>query len=632
MIWHASQQLAPRRPLAPSAQRLRRHGGGVGIGGPDAWHGPVGFAAVACIVSAGLVLVAVGDGVARDGSGLGTPLFWAGMFTIWTPIALLVLGAAALRSERVALLLLLGLALYVVNVLYSPRYFGGHDEFLHWRTAQDILQNRDLFSPNPVLPVSPLYPGLELATTALASMSGLSVHVSGLLVIAAARIMMIVALFLLYETVGHSARLAGIAVLVYMTNPHFLFFDGSFAYESLALPFALIVLYGLARAQVGQVPAGLLTLTVLSLAATAVTHHVTSFILVIVLLLVAAIAHVVPGSWSRRWNWGIALFGVGLVLFWLAFVATEVLGYLEPTLGRGVGQVFNLISGEGASRKLFHGGAGQPTSPLDRVASLAFTAVTLLGLAYGLICVLRRARLISVFTVVFGLTALAYPASGLFRLTEAGAELGDRIAPFVFVPVGFFVAAAVAAIARHPPSPKRIPIVAAATAALLYGGVAIAAPAWDRLPGPYLVSADSHSVEPEGISDAEWTRRFLGPENRVVADRVNRLLMLTYGRQFPVTELSAGINTSEIFFRRRLDDYTTRLLGQQRVRYVVVDRRLSQALPQVGVYVDAGEPGALDRTRPIPLAALTKFNRARRISRVLDSGHISIYDVRGVAR
>jgi hypothetical protein len=484
-----------------------------------------------------------------------------------------------------------------------------------------------------VLPVSPLYPGLELVTTALASLTGLSVHASGLLVLAAARVVAVLALFLLFETVGHSARVAGIGVLVYMTNPHFLYFDSGFAYESLALPLALVVLYGVARAQIGTRPSALITLLVwLSLNATVVTHHITSFILIVVLLLIAVCGLVVGRSPARWWNWEVALLGVGFAAVWIVFIASPVLGYLEPTLGSGVGQVLDIIRGEEPSRQLFKGAAGQVTSPLDRAASLGFTAVTMLGLIYGLVCVLRRARLINVFTVAFALSALAYPASGLFRLTSLGAELGDRIAPFVFVPVAFFVAAALSSFSGRGASQTRIVVLAAITAALVYGGVAIAAPGWHRLPGPYLVSADSHSVEPEGIEDASWARAYLGPENQVLADRVNRLLMLTYGRQLPVTELTTDFDIAPVFFRTRLDDYTRGLLRRGGVRFVVVDRRLGEALPQIGVYIDGSEPGAFAHRKPIPRAALTKFDRSRRISRVLDSGHIAIYDVAGLGR
>src|SRR3989441_11008921 len=58
---------------------------------------------------------------------------------------------------------------------------------------------------------------------------------------------MILALFMFYEQVTMSSRMAGIATMIYMTNPHFLFFDAIFRYETLALPVATFMLYILAR-------------------------------------------------------------------------------------------------------------------------------------------------------------------------------------------------------------------------------------------------------------------------------------------------------------------------------------------------------------------------------------------------
>ncbi len=56
----------------------------------------------------------------------------------------------------------------------NPLYFASFDEFLHWRTADDILRTGHLFSENSMLPVGPYYPGLEIVTNALSTTSGLS--------------------------------------------------------------------------------------------------------------------------------------------------------------------------------------------------------------------------------------------------------------------------------------------------------------------------------------------------------------------------------------------------------------------------------------------------------------------------
>ena len=65
------------------------------------------------------------------------------------------------RRERLALVVVLGFALFACKYLRDPIWWGGYDEFLHVRTANDLLAG-GLFAPNTLLDVSPYYPGMEL--------------------------------------------------------------------------------------------------------------------------------------------------------------------------------------------------------------------------------------------------------------------------------------------------------------------------------------------------------------------------------------------------------------------------------------------------------------------------------------
>jgi hypothetical protein len=169
------------------------------------------------------------------------------------------------------------------------------------------------------------------------------------------------------------------------------------------------------------------------------------------------------------------------------------------------------------------------------------------------------------------------------------------------------------------------------------GGVVVAVPNWLRLPGPYLVGADPRSIEPQGIAAAAWTLRNLGPENRFMVDRTNRLLLGTIGRQHPVTASGDRVNVRPAFFGTSLGPLEIGVLRAGAVRYVLIDRRLSTSLPLVGVYTERGEASAGRRTFPIEPAALGKFDAVPGVSRIFDSGDIQIYDIRvltdeGIAR
>src|SRR5262249_43346014 len=111
--------------------------------------------------ASGLLLVALGNNGARTGAAGADLLFWAGLLLLFVPAAWRLIASEAARQERVGLVALLGVGLYLVKLLHSPLSFTFSDELQHWRTANDILQGGYLFAENPLLPVSALYPGLE---------------------------------------------------------------------------------------------------------------------------------------------------------------------------------------------------------------------------------------------------------------------------------------------------------------------------------------------------------------------------------------------------------------------------------------------------------------------------------------
>ena len=71
------------------------------------------------------------------------------------------------------------------------------------------------------------------------SVTGISEFVAGNILIGALHTLIAGALFLVYERVADSPRVALLAVTVYAANPGFVFFDSYFAYESFALPLAV---------------------------------------------------------------------------------------------------------------------------------------------------------------------------------------------------------------------------------------------------------------------------------------------------------------------------------------------------------------------------------------------------------
>ncbi len=529
----------------------------------------------------------------------------------------------------------MGVALYLVKVLEYPLYFTFFDEFLHWRTTQDILASGHLFTLNSLLPVSAFFPGQEIVTDALCKLTGLSVYQAGIFLIGTARLLCMVALYLFFEQVSASSRVAGVAALIFVANPHFLFFDAQFAYESLALPLAATVLFILARSvhSAGRERVILAVAAGLVLLAVVVTHHVTSYLLVAFLLIWSLCALLVKGKGAATWVvLANALFGLIVALAWLVTVGTLVLSYLPPVLGDALNQAIALIMRENTVRPFFTDSTGGVEPTWERLSATGSVAMTVLILPFALFWIWRRKRG-DPLALALGIVALLYPASLALRLTSAGAEPATRLSPFLFIGLGYVIAEWL--IAPHfrwfTAQARRVVFALGATFLYVGGIVSGAGPLWARLPGPYLVSADMRSIDPEGIAAAQWAGTHLPPGSPFASDRVNRVLMATYGRLYAVTSIYNNVEVSPLFYSLTFDSFDAKLLREGHIRYVITDRRLTTSLPYVGVYFEAGENHLLPILKPLDPRGLEKYNDLPGVDLIFDSGNIAIYDVGDLA-
>jgi heme A synthase len=421
-----------------------------------------------------------------------------------------------------------------------------------------------------------------------------------------------------------------------MVNPQFLFFQASFSYESLALPLAIFVLFVLAVQH--TVPAGyrrsLNLLTCGGLAAVVVTHHISSYTLVAFLLLWSALAllqrwrkkgrvqqpHVSP---ARE-----ALLGLILCLCWLTYTGDIVLGYLAPHLGGTLYQIGQILRGESASRQLFQNSSGYVEPVWERVVALASEVLVMLVLPLGLFQIWLRYRG-NVIALALSVGALAYPVSQALRLTPAGAESGVRSTEFLFLGISFVMAIGIAQFQLFRRSSRKQSILLLSSLAIVIVGQVVSggSPAWARMPGPYLVSADQRSIVPDSISAAEWAGSHLGAGRRIASDRINTLLLATYGDEVTFTSVSEKVPVRPLFIAPEFGFAEQTILQQDHIQYLVVDHRLSTTLPWAGAYFDDQETN----NGPIDPAALAKFDAVNDVSRLFDSGNIVIYDVEAIA-
>ncbi|MGR9245118.1 hypothetical protein [Rhizobium leguminosarum] len=602
----------------------------------------------AFLCSCALIVAALAANASRLGEGWAVPTFYCAIAAIFLPAAARIIHPGASRLERLALIVIVTSALFVVRLIRAPVAFIDHDEFLHWATVNDILEAGRLFLPNPLLPVSPLYPGLELITSALVNLSGLSVFAAGLIVLAAARMMMMLTLFLLFEKITDSARIASIACLIYMGSSTFLLFDVHYSYESLAIPMLVAVLLAsesrrMERGDTAGWPTFVATMVLI--VALAATHHLTSYFCTALLCGTAVMECLRQGVSAMQRRQAILLASIAVIapVAWSKIVGNPTGSYILPVLAGGIHEVAQLVSSSTSTRKLFVSDTGALAPAWQRYLTMAGVALICLGLLTGFLRSLvfngqhRNASILwpptrwrlwrSSLLQILVLVTLAYPLSIIFRLTRSGWEIGNRIGSLSFLGVAIVVAVAVAAF-WHGASRgwlRATALAAAATTVLIAGVISSEGPRI-LVPAGYEVSADSSSIEPMGISAAKWTREWLGGEQLFATDRINRLLLSTYGRQKVSTTLESGQDTGMAITAADLGPMERKLLIDSGVSFVMVDLRMTTGLPGVGVYFDGG---AQDRNHTVPLQAssMLKFNSEPDVDRTFDNGFMVIFDI-----
>jgi hypothetical protein len=577
--------------------------------------------------SMNLLLIAWAFVEARTGNPRSETFFWVGLGSLIVPVAIRLYSTEASRPERVGLLLLLGGFFYLVKVMHSPYAFTFPDEFSNLRNVQEILENQRLFQENPDLRVTALYPGLATITSFLVSLGGFPPFPAGLLVIGAARLVLFLALFLLYEQVSGSERIGSLATLFYTANANFLFYTAEFSYESLALPMAIFVLYITARREMTNDHRFALTVVaLLGIVMVVISHHMTSFVLVGLLLAATAIS-IMWTRGAKKGPWDLALAAVLTTSLWVMYVATFTIKYLSPVFGRTGRSIVRIAAQEETTRELFKSNSTGYVSPLwEQFAVLGAFLLISLGLPVGWWKLWRQYRY-HIFALLLGVVSLVYLPMQALRLTSAGWETANRSSEFLFIGVGFVLAFAIAQIQGFRfewirSETKWIP--GAIIVVLFFGGFISGWPPQARMPRPYLVDAGSHTVEPQIVEVARWAHDYLGPDHRIATTKVGAKLFSAYGEQAPFTGKPYGIK--DMLQSKFVGPSELEILRGAGIEFIASERRSISWDHMIGLFFvnhrssPAYELGEFKQYQ--------KFDGLEGVHRILDSGDIIIYDVR----
>jgi hypothetical protein len=568
-----------------------------------------------------VLIFALSYAAGRDDRPWAPVVYWGGHLLTFIPLAAYVLSRRT-PSKWVAVV---GVALFqsLTTWMYSPLMFKYSDELQHLPTAIDILHYHSLFHPNPALPVSPSFPGLEEITTSLMSITGLNLYTAGLIVVGIAHAALGLGIFVLLRKVTCDERVAAVGALIFAICPDNAYFNGLWIYEAPALVFMIVAIIAATRR--GSV-AGLIT-AVICLAAVTVTHHVTAAITALALLALGAgmlLQAVLPRRGVRIAEradglrlLALGAVGAGLGAAWVIFVAPMTYQYLAGP----VGDVFSgFVRGGSVSGKAPVGGVG--VSPVTTATTAVGTGTMAILVFAGALVALRRGQNALTRTcAVLGLGLFA--VLGIRFVSADGAELSGRLLTYEYV---FACVAAALALTQLWTRRRRLTSALGLLAIVLVfvGNTTSGWPApYEFVPGPFKVDAFESGVDPAGVQAARWVAANLPRNAKVACDWSACSLLNGYGRQLAYADVPG------IFYSRSFDLHTRKLLSERGIEFVLIDRRITSQRPVGHDYFDSETP-AEQRMAPLPSWALRKFDSDPQVDRIYDNGPMAVYDVRRV--
>lgn len=581
---------------------------------------------IALLAAIGLFLCSLANALSRATLAPSPLIYWVGLLVIALPVFFRLSSTKPTYRERLGLILLLGLALYCVKVVHDGVFFTFSDEYVHAFNAENIERYNHLYHFNPSIPTTPYYPGLEGATSSLMMLTGMSSFGAGIVLVGAARLTFMAALFFLFARLSGSARGAGLGVAIYTGTSNFLFWGAQFSYESLSLPLLVVVLMAFVERESAPLPArsAWAVPIVLGIFAIAITHHLTSYALAFIFVALAVLYRVMKIEKPNPWPF--ALLAVGTALGWLLIAARSTTGYLFPVLEEAIKAILKTASGESAPRTLF----GQASTVAETVAStpLAARAVALLAVAVlgvitliGLRQVWRRER-DKPLVLLFCAGAVAFFAALTLRFAPAAWETGNRAAGFLFIGLAFVAIYGAAELLRAGPNLLRRRLILTGALGIVLVGGAISGWPWDiQLARPVQATAQGKEIDSEALGLALFARQRLDG-SRFAAPEADARVLLTPGEQ--VAYGGQGPDIEDIVDEPGLAEWQLPLLASHHIPYLVADRKLNSEDTLRGQYFQV--PGQYG-TDLRPKGVVHKFSQIP-VGRVWHSGRLVLFNLR----
>lgn len=576
-------------------------------------------------------------------------LYWLGLGLAYCGVVIFGTASRPRAPRQLFALALFGAVTWLPYFLRSPQRLLFSDERFHLDILTRIAEQGHTGFPVTLFSLPGAFPGLEDATLALTAWTGLSSDLAIRLTTLLIHLLIPMLAYLIARGMGLGRRGAFIAALIYAANTSYFFFHSVFSYESLGIVlflsvWALVALYGRwprrslprwslprrkARRPVLPPEADiekpkdrgrpfLLAVAIPLVGAIAVTHHLSSYILLISLAIAWVSAALVRAPGARAIGF-VLVASLVLTGAWFLQGAGTLVQYLYTTIAdriQGIIQAFESTQ----PRQLF---ANSDVPLIERLTSFAYPPLIGVLCIAGLVLYWRQGRQRLSWLPIAIVGPIGWIATTPAVLTHSG-ELAYRSWPFLFVGVAIFASTALADVARRLSHRVRIPgqvMEFGVVALLLAGGFIIGDNQGGRFPTTEpTTAAGSGNQTDDVIAAATWLLETAGENHVVATDTGSAVTFATTGRQ-RIVRYAPWVP----FVTPDPADIAPYMFANG-VEYVVADRQITQLAPRYGGYF--GKPAIpidIDPGVPFPTDLLARFDAVPELERIYDNGRILIY-------
>lgn len=557
----------------------------------------------------GVIIFSITYYLANKGN-LFYSLFWIAIIFMFLPLLFILLKNSN-KVMTIIILVLVALSMYSMQILRSPHFFIERDEMMHYQTAEKIIEQGNLKFVHTTLKPSTEYPGISLLNAQTTMITNADPFLSGRLIIAVIHSLILVTVFLIFRKNNFKANIAALGAFIYATNPRYSFFDTMVSYETMGLLlffiFFQLLFYNI------SIYCKIMQLIILS--ALTITHHFSSF-QVIILLLVFVVAGIFTDQRIDRKKINLALLAIVLILTWLFFLAINSTDYLYMAIKSKIIDFFSFVSGGTKERIIL---SGMPVPILEQIIDrYIYPPLLLLLGVMGFYKYVKYSRKKTIVFPVYGIMFLfTWP---LIVATSTTAELGYRSWAFLFIGFVFLILMIYVNWEKIGKLSKYLLI--SCIIILLFSGISIGRNEALRFPVQKHYFDNESFATLELYESARWFKEVANGKNIIGNTFINDYFGSYMGQVVKADNWS-------IYIEPKISEWDEKIIPN--FDYLISDYRMSyMSISSPSNYWflgDVPQQYCKEKKRLIDIESLNKFNRMQNLELIYQNSNICIYHI-----